>query len=64
MQVGHGRVECLHVGRSVGCMVLMERQAAQKEAAVYGEGGQWGVECGSVGRWHEHREVADCLSAR
>ena len=53
-------MEGVHVGQSVGCMGLSERHAAQKEAAVYREGGQRGVEGGSVGRWHEHREVADC----
>ena len=50
----------MHVGQSVGCIRLSERHTSQKEAAVYGEGGQWGVEGGRVGRRHVQRVVAEC----
>ena len=60
MQVGHGLAEGVHVGQSVGCIRLRERHTSQKDAAVYGEGGQWGVEGGRVGRRHLQRVVAEC----
>ena len=42
-----------HVLHSVCCVVVIDLQVLQKEAAVYGEGGLWGVEVGSEGRWQE-----------
>ena len=42
-----------HVLHSVCCVVVIDLQVLQKEAAVYGEGGLWGVEVGSKGRWQE-----------
>ena len=42
-----------HVLHSVCCVVVIDLQMLQKEAAVYGEGGWRGVEVGSEGRWQE-----------
>ena len=42
-----------HVLHSVCCVVVIDLQVLQKEAAVYGEGGLWGVEVGSEGWWQE-----------
>ena len=40
------------------CVVVVDLQVLQKEAAVYGEGGWWGVEVGSKGRWQEQTVYA------
>ena len=42
-----------HEVHSECCVVVIDLQVLQKEAAVYGEGGLWGVEAGSEGRWYE-----------
>ena len=43
----------VHVLHSVCCVVVIDLQVLQKEAAVYGEGGLWGEDVGSEGRWQE-----------
>ena len=54
MQVVHALVgERGHDLHSECCVVVIDLQMLQKEAAVYGEGGLWGVEVGSEGRWQE-----------
>ena len=40
------------------CVVVVDLQVLQKEAAVYGEGGWWGVEVGREGWWQEQTVCA------
>ena len=47
-----------HDVHRVCCVVVVDLQVPQKEAAVYGEGGWWGVEVGSEGRWQEQTVCA------
>ena len=42
-----------HVLQSVCCVVVIDLQVAQKEAAVYGEEELWGGDVGREGRWQE-----------
>ena len=54
IQVVHAFVrEEGHDMHSECCVVVIDLQMLQKEADVYGEGGWWGVEVGSEGRWQE-----------
>ena len=54
MQVVHavagGEVHVLH---RACCVVVIDLQVLQKEAAVYGEEGLCGVDVGREGRWQE-----------
>ena len=54
MQVVHGVVGGeVHVLHRVCCVVVIDLQELQKEAAVYFEEGLCGVNVGREGRWQE-----------
>ena len=43
----------VHVLQKACCVVVIDLQEPQKEAAVYGEEGLCGVDVGREGRWQE-----------